>query len=577
MNRALKERRGLNSSSRCHAAEQLVKVMKAGLRLWVTLGVLFLVGLPMGRAATKAALTGIVSSESEGPMEGVLVSAKRVGGTITVTVVSDKRGRYTFPESKLAPGDYQLNIRAVGYDASAPGLLATVGKGQDKKDIQLIRTRDLAAQLTDVEWLMSVPGTQAQKEWLSESCVLCHTLTHVFKSTYDQAGWMTTLARMANYSGGSAFYKPQVSPWVNHEMIGFRKGDEELAKFLSSINLSSQKDFKFELKTLPRPKGEDTKVIITEYDLPRPDSIPHDAAVDANGMIWYCDFNEGIIGRLDPRTGEVKEWQDPSERPGFPGGFQALELDSEGNSWAGRHEYNGIAKFDKKTEKFTNWSIPQDMVSPKTRTTFLAPTSDGKVWIKDNVDYKAFRLDVATGKFTGFNFLPEDLRGIAKPNMYGINVDSQGNLFAADIEGAGLSRIDAQTGKATLYPTPTPRSGPRRMHLDSKERLWLGEYYANKIAMFDTKTGQFQEWPHPIPWYGPYDVAPAKDGFVWTGAMASDLITRFNPQTGVFRNYLLPRVGTNVRRVDVDNSGPRPVFWVGENHQAKIAKVEPLE
>jgi streptogramin lyase len=58
--------------------------------------------------------------------------------------------------------------------------------------------------------------------------------------------------------------------------------------------------------------------------------------------------------------------------------------------------------------------------------------------------------------------------------------------------------------------------------------------------------------------------------------MSSDFITRLNPKTGEFRMYLLPRVGVNVRRVDVDNTGAHPVFWVGENHQAKIAKVEPL-
>ena len=49
-------------------------------------------------------------------MEGVLVSAKKAGSTITITVVSDKDGRYSFPASKLEPGQYALRIRAVGYD-----------------------------------------------------------------------------------------------------------------------------------------------------------------------------------------------------------------------------------------------------------------------------------------------------------------------------------------------------------------------------------------------------------------------------------------------------------------------------
>src|SRR5881397_1631113 len=51
-------------------------------------------------------LSGIVSSQKEGPMEGVLVSAKRAGSTFTVTVVSDAQGRYSFPRQRLEPGQY---------------------------------------------------------------------------------------------------------------------------------------------------------------------------------------------------------------------------------------------------------------------------------------------------------------------------------------------------------------------------------------------------------------------------------------------------------------------------------------
>jgi len=67
-----------------------------------------------------------------------------------------------------------------------------------------------------------------------------------------------------------------------------------------------------------------------------------------------------------------------------------------------------------------------------------------------------------------------------------------------------------------------------------------------------------------------------KDGYAWTGTMTSEVILRLDPKSGEFRQYLLPRVGVNVRRVEVDDSGVRPIFWVGENHRAKIAKVEPL-
>src|ERR1700720_4320271 len=74
-----------------------------------------------GQTPTSVALTGQVSSQEEGPMEGVLVSARRVGSTFTVTVVSDQQGRYNFPRVRLEPGEYSLGIRAVGYDLDEPG------------------------------------------------------------------------------------------------------------------------------------------------------------------------------------------------------------------------------------------------------------------------------------------------------------------------------------------------------------------------------------------------------------------------------------------------------------------------
>ncbi|MGH9681436.1 MAG: virginiamycin B lyase family protein, partial [Candidatus Acidiferrales bacterium] len=238
-------------------------------------------------------------------------------------------------------------------------------------------------------------------------------------------------------------------------------------------------------------------------------------------------------------------------------------------------------------------SIPSDLVSTHTRTTFLAATPQGKIWIKDEQDHKVFLFDPKTQEFKGYDQFPPgvidkniqlrpnfpgdvSLKIPSRHNIYGVNSDSAGNEYGADILGGNIVKVDAATGTATMYPTPTPDSGPRRMHFDAEGRLWIGEFYANKIAVFDPKTGEFKEWPHPIPWYGPYDVAPDKEGWVWTGAMSNDFITRFNPSTGEFRNYLLPRVDVNVRRADVDNTGPRPVFWVGENHQAKIARVEPL-
>src|SRR5579864_2451633 len=75
----------------------------------------------MAQAADPAALSGVVSSQQEGPMEGVVVSARRDGANFTVSVVSDAQGKYSFPRSHIEPGKYALSIRAVGYDLKSPG------------------------------------------------------------------------------------------------------------------------------------------------------------------------------------------------------------------------------------------------------------------------------------------------------------------------------------------------------------------------------------------------------------------------------------------------------------------------
>ena len=111
------------------------------------LSLLAFTALPIAAAsAQSASLSGQVTSAEEGVMEGVLVSAKKAGSTITVTVVSDKDGHYSFPANKLEPGTYALRIRAVGYDLDNH---KAIDVGPDKTttaDLKLRKTEDLAAQ-----------------------------------------------------------------------------------------------------------------------------------------------------------------------------------------------------------------------------------------------------------------------------------------------------------------------------------------------------------------------------------------------------------------------------------------------
>src|SRR5947209_9435864 len=295
----------------------------------------------------RVALSGQVSSTEDGPMEGVLVSARQEGSTVTITVVSGEQGRYSFPSTKVAPGRYAVRIRAVGYDLDGPKAVEVGAEKTATADLKLRKAKNIVGQLTDAEWLASIPGTENQKKQLF-GCTNCHTLERTLRSTHDAEEFMGVLERMASYANQSFPLHPQMRVSAPNLTRRFGAGTDDLAKYLASVNLSSSPTWSYSLKTLPRPTGPSTRVIITEYDLPRKTIEPHDVVVDADGTVWFSNFGEQFLGRLDPKSGTVTEYPVPLTRPGFPTGMLDLETDMEGNLWLSMMYQNGIARFEKK-------------------------------------------------------------------------------------------------------------------------------------------------------------------------------------------------------------------------------------
>ena len=67
---------------------------------------------PQARAAT---ITGIVKGPDGAPFMGAFVQAQNTKTKITVNVLSHKDGEYDVDD--LPPGDYEIRIRAIGYQA----------------------------------------------------------------------------------------------------------------------------------------------------------------------------------------------------------------------------------------------------------------------------------------------------------------------------------------------------------------------------------------------------------------------------------------------------------------------------
>src|SRR5438094_774547 len=105
--------------------------MSRALRLASTAAGAALLGLALAGPVvadipSPAALTGKVTSQAEGPMEGVLVGAKKAGSPIATWVVSNAQGQYAFPRGRLQPGKYAISVRAVGYELPKTSVDVTV-------------------------------------------------------------------------------------------------------------------------------------------------------------------------------------------------------------------------------------------------------------------------------------------------------------------------------------------------------------------------------------------------------------------------------------------------------------------
>ena len=553
-----------------------------GLRNILT-GIVFVVVASAGAsfAETRAdssnpALTGRIASAQEGAMEGVLVSAQRDGSPISVTVVTDRDGRYGFPADRLPPGHYSLRIRAIGYELGAPAVADVATGATATADLKLRKLDDISPQLTSTEWFISMPGTAEQKRPLIE-CMSCHTLERVVRSKFTADEFVGVLKRMANYANNSTMQRVQAR--VSEREVPDDRA-RRVAEYLASVNLSQRDRWNYELKTLPRPTGRATRIIVTEYDLPRKTIAPHDVRTDAQGFIWYSNFVEPYLGRLDPRTGAHEEFAYALPKPKFPAGALALEPDPDGNWWLASMFQGGLFKFETATRTFRHYPLPPALDSDTAQQSMVMPRQshvDGKVWTNDVNSHAILRLDLKTGAYESVDpFKDMPIGGNRQHSPYGMTADSHNNLFFMDFGDENVGRVDAKTFRATIYPTPTAHSRPRRTMLDDKGRLWFAEFAANKVGMFDLERESIKEWDVPTPFTFPYDVYLDKNGELWSGSMSNDRVLRFDPATAKSVEYLLPRQ-TNIRRIFIDDTTSPVTFWAGNNHHAAILKIELLD
>jgi streptogramin lyase len=352
---------------------------------------------------------------------------------------------------------------------------------------------------------------------------------------------------------------------------GVKKTD--LAAYLATINMSGGRSLPAKLITQPRPKGKATRVIITQYDMPRKSTVPHDSTVDAQGNVWYTDQSDYFVGRFEPKTGTFKEWPLPKAKTHTFGGGSDVTVDRNGRVWFTvtsdkvPGNYGALGYFDPKTEKY------QFVFDEPRYSQFNALAPDGSLIQGDlKIDPNTMKI---IDRFDGWVDAPN-----APPGMhfgYEPAMDSKGNWYITDFGGSYMIQVEAKTKKVNWIKPPAGFSEPRRGKIDDQDRFWFAEYTADKIAMLDGKSLKISEWDTGIKWSGPYTVSkPDAKNRVYAPAGAADRVFQLDTKTGEVVGYLMPTQDFDVKQVTIDPISKNAV-WMSNVRNARLIKLESLD
>lgn len=560
-----------------------------GIPVSVVLALLWHVAPPALEAQDTVALTGVVSSSAERTMEGVIVSARRDGAVFSVSVVSDAQGRYSFPQHRLEPGTYRLTMWATGFDLADPGPVAVSAEKTVTRDLTLKPTANLSKQLSSREWTISMPGSDDIKRKLvmnGLSCTYCHSLERIIMSKHTAEQFMPVLTRMTRYfEDGSAIGngtgRGKATLKEKERLEGLESSPDwfgvvtkaELATYLSGLNLSAGRtELPFALKTLPRPKGAATRVMVTTWDIPRKDAVAHDSDVDSKGRVWYNEENSWVVGVLDPRTNTFTEYPlSPEDQTPGIAGARDIMVDQRDQVWLPLRKGTGtvLHKFDPATKALTRVEGTQGAGA------FGEVDPDGKhVWVG------FVRVDTAAAKVDGDFRKPANIEPGRQAGGYGFAVNTKGNPFGTDFMGSRVLGVDVRKNEIRYWPTSRKGVFPRRGRIDAQDRFWFGIYGGDAIGMLDTNSGALKEWPMPLPYTTPYTATvPDSNGYIYSSSNTSERILRLDPKTGEVVEFPMPGGPGNfdAKKIAFDPTSRKPVLLFANTRNAQIMRVEFLD
>jgi virginiamycin B lyase len=295
-------------------------------------------------------------------------------------------------------------------------------------------------------------------------------------------------------------------------------------------------------------------VLIKEWDVPTPNSRPHDPAAAPDGSLWYTGMRSNTIGRLDPETGKIKEYKLRTPDSGPHG----LTADKEGNIWFTANYKSYIGKLNPHTGAVKEYPMPETSAKGPHTPVF---DQKGMLWFTVEEGNFIGRLDPTSGKI----MLKQPPARHSLP--YGIAVNSHGIPFFCEFGTNKLASISPETMKIIEYPLPKG-ARPRRLAITADDIIYYTDYARGRVGRFDPKSKKVDEW---VSLGGtssaPYGITVTSDGNVWytESAVQPNTIVRFDPKTKSFRSWPVPSGGGVIRNMVATPSGDIYIACSGKN------------
>jgi virginiamycin B lyase len=309
---------------------------------------------------------------------------------------------------------------------------------------------------------------------------------------------------------------------------------------------------------LPGP----AQVTIRLWDVPTKGSRPHDPLGAKDGSIWWSGQLSSKLGRVDPKTGAIREYSLKSPHSGPHG----LAEDMDGNIWFTGNGASMIGKLDPKTGNTTEYKMPDPSVKDPHTLNF---DQNGILWFTAQQANMIGRLDPKSG----------DIKLVTSPTPrsrpYGLMISGKGIPVAVEFGANKIATVDPQTMAIKEYTLPNAGARPRRLAFENDQVVYYTDFPRGYLGRLDLTTGEVKEWLSPSgPKSEPYGIVFTK-GALWyseSGAKPNTIV-RFDPKTETFQSWAIPGGGDIVRNMDVTPDG-NPVLANSLVNQVGLVEIK---